>query len=103
MAFEPDGHLWEFILPVCCIPSVLRKIYVKTFSIFSIIIICCAKQLDTREIMIEKMEFGDVEIVAYSQVYEDAFVIVELLQSILKKLERLSCMHRILGQEKEIE
>jgi hypothetical protein len=103
VAFKPDRHLWEFVLPICGTPSILCKIDMKTFSIFGVAVVSRAEKLDAQEVVIKKMELWNIEVIAYAQVNKNVLVIMKSLQRIAKKLECLSCMHRVLCQEKEID
>jgi hypothetical protein len=77
VAFKPDCHLWEFVLPICRIPSVLCKIDMKTLSIFGVAVVCCAEKLDVHEVVIKKMEFRNIEVVSYTQVDENVLVVMK--------------------------
>lgn len=103
LALEPEGHLREFILAIGSVPCFLCKIYVKVLSIFGIVIVRSSVELDEHDIVIEEMKFRNLKVITYAQFDEHVFVVVESLQSIVKELERLSCVHWILSQIKEVQ
>lgn len=76
MMFEPYYHLWKFVLSICCIPGILCKVNMKTFSVA---VVSRAKKFNVHEIVIEKVKFGNIEIVVYVQINKNVFVVMKLL------------------------
>ena len=62
MVLKPEGHLWEFILAIGSIPCFLCIIDVKVFGIFSIKIVHCAVELNEHEVVVEEVEFRNLEV-----------------------------------------
>jgi hypothetical protein len=75
----------------------------KAFSIFCIEVVRRAVELNVHEVVTEGVKFRNLKVVAYAQIDEDVFVIMESAQSVVKKLEGISCVHWILCQIKKVQ
>jgi len=84
VAFKPDCHLWEFILPICRMPSIFCKIDMKAFSIFGVAVVSCAEKLDVQEVVIKEVEFWNIEVISYAQVNKNDLVVMKSLQHVSK-------------------
>lgn len=61
LALEPERHLRVLILMVGCVICILCEVDVETFGCLGIVVVCCAIKLDCRDVMLEGMEFREVE------------------------------------------
>ena len=67
---EPLNHLWECIPGVGSAPTLLGKVDVKPLKHLRVIVVSCAKVLDWLNVMIEGMEFRNVQVFANECVNE---------------------------------
>lgn len=74
---EPLCHLGKLVFAVRRTVGFLREVNVEPLSVLGVIVVCGAEHLDRDAIVIERVEFGEVEVVADAQVNKDLLVGME--------------------------
>ena len=82
---QPDCHLGIFIPVVRCPVSVLRQVNVEAFRVLCIIIVSRPKELDGVNIVNERVQLWEVEIVPDTEVHEDVFVRMKPFKRLVQK------------------
>ena len=82
LSLEPHCHLRVLILFVGSGIRVFGIINVQLFSVLSIEVVSGAKKGNEVDIMAQKMEFGDVELILNAKINEDVFVCVEAIKGV---------------------
>jgi len=83
--------------------SFFNKVDVETLCVFGVEIVCGPEEFNEFTIVVEKVIFGKVEIIAYTKIDENLTIVVIKLQSSFHGIKHLSCMNRILFQVEEVE
>lgn len=63
---------------VCGTVCIFSKVDVKMFCSLGIIVISCPVEFDCADVVVEEMEFREVELVAYAQLNKNVFVGMKL-------------------------
>ena len=74
----------SFVLSVRCLPLFFSKVNMKAFKSFCIIVISGTKKLDGFDVVKERMEFGDVDVLSNAYANKKILVLVKRLQSVLE-------------------
>src|SRR6266852_9130056 len=82
LSLKPHCHLRVLILFVGSGICVFGIIDVQPFSVLSIEVVGGAKKGNEVDIMAQKMEFGDVEVIPNAKINEDVFVCVEAIEGV---------------------
>ena len=82
LSLEPGGHLRVLILFVRSSIRVFGIIDVQAFSVLRIEVIGGAEKGNEVDIMAQKMDFGDVEVIPNTEIDEDVFVSVKAIEGV---------------------
>ena len=96
--FQPCGHLHIFILVVCRMVRVLRKVNVQSLCLLRILVVHGSKELDRRLIVKETVQFWNVKVPAGTKINKDHLIIMEQFKRVLKTAKRVGCVAWELGK-----
>ena len=77
MSFKPECHLQELVLIISCAICILCEVNVQLLYVLGIVVVGSTEKLDRNQVVIEKMEFGDVPVVPDAKINEDHLVAME--------------------------
>lgn len=83
LTFEPGGHLRVLVTPISGTVSVLRHVDVEPLSVFGVVVVHSAEQLDGRGVVAKCMEFGYVKVLTGTEFNEDAAILVKAVEGII--------------------
>ena len=92
LALKPQGHLFDVIAFVARSVGILSIVNVESFRVFCVVSVSTAKCSDRRYIVHERVDLGDIEMIADSKLNEDAFVRMEQAQTVLHSCKSLVCV-----------
>ena len=92
LALKPQGHFFDVITFVARSVGILSIVDAEWFRVFCVVSISTAKCSDRRYIVHERVDLGDVEMIADSKLDEDAFAHMKQAQTVLHSCESLVCV-----------
>lgn len=116
LALEPGRHLRVLVAAIRSPICILCHIDMEPLRVLRVVVVRCTEELDGVRVVAESMKFRDIEVIANTKVLEDAPILVETVESIVKEFEggRGCCralsrvilqrrMNRVLSEVKEVE
>ena len=52
-SFQPEGHLQQLVFTVCSAVGFFCEVNVQSLCVLSVVVICCSKELDGVQIVVE--------------------------------------------------
>ena len=77
-AFEPECHVYKFVLSVRGFVGVLGELDVEAFSGLGIVVIRCAEKLNEVSVVAGIVKFRELEMRSNSEVNKDLFIRMKL-------------------------